>query len=89
MKSHRTIALLVSLLAVPALLSLAGAQSLTDSGRFLGHRCKYNPGAARSDVHASDRENEGQELLLRRVRPVSRRWRSVCGWYWSSAQHPS
>jgi hypothetical protein len=31
MKSHRTIALLVSLLAVPALSSLAGAQSLTDS----------------------------------------------------------
>ena len=39
------------------------------------------PGAARSDLHASDRENEDRELSLRRVRPVSSCRRSVCGWH--------
>ena len=43
MKSHRTIALLVSLLAVPALLSLAGAQSLTDSGDSSGTVASTTP----------------------------------------------
>ena len=49
------------------------------SRRFFRHGCKHNPNAARSDLHASDGKNEAPELLLRRVRPVSDRGRSVCG----------